>query len=137
MLRRQTEYLGRKPGSEPERLSKRQSTFLRKALARLGFKSYAQYLVSDEWKETKRRYRASNKPQSCAVCHAPNVDLHHKTYKRLGHERLDDLTPLCRRHHDELHERGLDMWLGIKILRAEERRDIRRRFDDGEAGWVA
>ncbi len=127
----------RKFASEPERLSKRQSRFLKKGLEKLGLKNYAQYLVSNEWKETKGRYRVSDKPQSCAVCYAPNVDLHHKTYKRLGRERLDDLACLCRRHHDELHERVLDMWLGIQILRAEERARIKKAFEDGEAGLVA
>lgn len=30
-------------------------------------------------------------------------DLHHRTYVRLGCERLRDLVPLCRRHHEALH----------------------------------
>lgn len=38
------------------------------------------------------------------MCWDPNVDLHHKTYKRLGEERLTDLLPLCRLHHDLAHD---------------------------------
>ena len=125
----------RRFASEPQRLSKRQKRFLKKGLATLGLKNYAQYLVSDDWKETRESYRASNKPQSCAVCYAPNVDLHHKSYARLGRERLDDLAPLCRRHHDELHERGLNIWSGLRILQLEERLRIKGAFEDGEAGW--
>jgi hypothetical protein len=57
--------------------------------------------------------------QQCAVCWDPHVDLHHKTYRRLGEELLDDLVPLCRDHHDELHERGLDFYKGPTLLYEE------------------
>jgi hypothetical protein len=30
-------------------------------------------------------------------------DLHHRNYDRLGHERFDDLIPLCRACHEQLH----------------------------------
>jgi hypothetical protein len=64
---------------------------------------YLEYLKSEHWQETRARFRASRLQQGCYVCGDPRVDLHHKTYKRLGNERLTDLLPLCRRHHEATH----------------------------------
>ncbi len=74
------------------------------ALERLGFETYHDYLVSDIWERTKRRYRESNYLQQCLVCGDCNFVLHHITYERLGHEELLDLIPLCDCHHTRLHE---------------------------------
>jgi hypothetical protein len=65
--------------------------------------TYKSYIQSDEWRRVRERYRASRLPQTCHVCNVARVDLHHKTYKRLGNERLTDLVPLCRDHHTEAH----------------------------------
>lgn len=65
---------------------------------------YAAYLRSEHWRDVKARYRASNLPQTCTVCGDPKVALHHRTYQRLGRERLTDLVPLCREHHVKAHE---------------------------------
>jgi hypothetical protein len=111
----------------PQCLSKRQRNFLKTNLARHGFTSYREYIRSQAWWHKKEQYRASGLPQDCAVCLVPNVDLHHKTYARLGDERLTDLVPLCGLHHDELHERGLDFWRGPAQLLAERRRNSPRR----------
>jgi hypothetical protein len=52
----------------------------------------------------KRRYRNSDYPQRCLVCGSLEFDLHHRSYARLGAEELYDLVPLCRRHHEDLHQ---------------------------------
>jgi hypothetical protein len=64
---------------------------------------YAAYLMSPHWQAVKARYRASNLQQSCIVCANPKFELHHRTYVRLGRERLSDLIPLCRAHHEKAH----------------------------------
>ena len=69
----------------------------------LGFKSYNDYLNSPHWKEFRRRYSLSSRPQSCLVCHSVQIELHHVHYTRVGHESLNDVMPLCRSHHNELH----------------------------------
>lgn len=74
------------------------------SLNRLGFQSLEEYLGSELWRETKRRYRSSDYPQRCLICGANEIDLHHRSYARLGEEELFDLVPLCHRHHDQLHE---------------------------------
>jgi len=43
----------------------------------------------------------------CAVCGAEwrlsHDDLHHRSYRRLGHEEYQDLVPMCRFCHHRLH----------------------------------
>jgi hypothetical protein len=121
----------RLPASPPRPLSKRQKRFLNE-LPRLGYRSYHEYLRSDHWKGLKARYRASGSFQKCTVCFDPNVDLHHKTYKRLGQEKLTDLVPLCRLHHDTLHAQNLGLWTGPKQLREKARSSSVRRKPDEE-----
>jgi hypothetical protein len=69
----------------------------------IGKSGYHRYIRSAEWTAVKKRYRESKLPQVCAVCGDKKVDLHHRTYKTLGMERLRDLVPLCRDDHKGLH----------------------------------
>lgn len=76
----------------------------RDLLREMGYESYADYLQSEHWQEVKARYRASETlPQRCAICNAKWVQLHHRTYRRLGKEKNSDLVALCRFHHHDLH----------------------------------
>lgn len=77
-------------------------------LASLGFQSYDDYLRGPHWQGFKQKYRASGKSMRCAVCHLAKIQLHHHEYGRLGRERLDDVTPLCRDHHVKVHDRLKD-----------------------------
>jgi hypothetical protein len=66
------------------------------------FINYFEYIASPEWKrksETAKRdagYR-------CQVCNRSQnevqLDAHHRTYERLGHERPEDITVLCHECH--------------------------------------
>lgn len=83
-------------------------------LAALGFGrfGYPQYLDSRQWRNAKARFRASNERQTCAVCGSAGVDLHHRTYERLGEERPSDLVALCPTHHHLTHRlerNGIDL----------------------------
>ena len=118
---RDTSTFTRSPSTEPPNLLARQTKFLLSGLKRLGYSSYAEYLGSPHWQAVRNQYRASKLPQTCVVCHDQNVDLHHRTYKRLGRERLTDLVTLCRSHHEAIHDRGLDLWRGAKLLLQERR----------------
>jgi hypothetical protein len=133
----------RAPASRPSNLSRRQAKFLKNRLKKDGCRNLFEYLVSDHWWDLKERYRATvhltgqdagyrkrGLPQTCVVCRDKNVDLHHRTYARLGEEHLDDLVPLCRTHHDQLHDEGLDLWNGPGVL---YRRERERRRDLGRA----
>lgn len=47
------------------------------------------------------------------VCFEKPVDVHHmKTTKSGGSDNLDNLMPLCRKHHVEFHTMGIRTWWG-------------------------
>ena len=47
----------------------------------------------------------------CSVCYAPNVDVHHfKSKGSGGGDELENLVSLCRRHHNEFHNLGVETW---------------------------
>jgi 5-methylcytosine-specific restriction endonuclease McrA len=65
--------------------------------------SYSDYLRSSHWHQLRYEVR-----QRCGgVCERCGrrrmTDVHHRTYVRLGHERLSDLRGLCRRCHKRVH----------------------------------
>jgi len=65
--------------------------------------AYTQRLASPEWKLLKLTIIAK-RGNKCERCNkSGHLDLHHKTYKNLGHEPETDLELLCRICHDEQH----------------------------------
>jgi len=68
---------------------------------------YEQYINSPQWRARKVDYY-SRHPKRCRACDTSNgviIDLHHHTYERLGYELDEDLVPLCRYHHKQIHAR--------------------------------
>lgn len=82
------------------------SLALSRRLKKLGFNSYASYLRSAHWRSLRYRYRNSpSTPNECYICgNDKNLELHHRTYVRLGHERFSDLVLLCRPCHQDTHD---------------------------------
>lgn len=120
-------------------------------LQELGFEGgYADYLTSTAWYRLKARYRKSDLPQDCQMCGSGDVELHHRTYERVGREELTDLIPLCKGCHSaahSLHRRGLISNLDAEDLRSlvdheraerysEEARD-QPRFEDVRSRQIA
>jgi hypothetical protein len=62
------------------------------------------YLASIDWARTRRRYLMSGRRRTCYACGNAEIQLHHTTYVRAGHEHLDDLVPLCEWHHYEVEK---------------------------------
>lgn len=61
------------------------------------------YLRSEHWRET-RAAALERAEHRCQVCNTTKqLDVHHRTYERLGHEGAGDLTVLCRACHDLFH----------------------------------
>lgn len=66
---------------------------------------YEEYLASQAWREKRRRYFAAKRlPKTCLACGSEQVQLHHRTYRRLGREHLQDLVPLCQPCHSAGHD---------------------------------
>ena len=94
----------------PPRIGSRWSTRRLRRRAR-----YVAYIESADWYTRRALWyadhlRLTGAEPACAVCRQPwrirDGDLHHASYDRLGHERHTDLIPLCRAHHQALH----DLW---------------------------
>lgn len=64
------------------------------------------YLNSPHWGKLKKvaLQRADYK---CQMCSGKNIKLnvHHNTYKNLGHEYITDLVVLCERCHSKFHDK--------------------------------
>lgn len=61
------------------------------------------YLLSAEWEERRKRAlrRAGQKCQACSGTR--ELQVHHNTYARVGHEFDTDLFVMCDRCHGRLH----------------------------------
>ena len=73
---------------------------------RLTWHEYQQYLKTDRWAKVREQALARF-DWRCATCHSDeHLQVHHRTYERVGCEYLTDLTVLCRYCHRALH----DLW---------------------------
>ena len=99
---------------------------------------YEEYLKSPHWAKVRKRYRASKLPQVCLGCDNPRVEFHHRTYERLGHERLTDLAPVCSKCHAASHEaynRGRqDLWRTTKRVLRKLRKKHQAQEEAARAG---
>lgn len=74
-----------------------------KTLRRLRQEEYKRYLQTDHWKQTRAEaLRRAN--YTCNDCGSKsNLQVHHLTYARRGHERQSDLVVVCRNCHKKRH----------------------------------
>ena len=74
-----------------------------KTLHRLRQEEYRRYLKSDHWKET-RSIALQKANYTCKDCGSKsNLQVHHLTYARRGHERQSDLVVVCDKCHKKRH----------------------------------
>ena len=94
---------------------------------------YHDYIKSEAWQRKRRKFFSSKMwktyPEGlkagkfvCYCCGSDNrLDLHHRTYKRLGRERISvDLICVCRNCHNNIHKvnkSGKGLWGSAKIVR--------------------
>ncbi len=65
--------------------------------------TYHAYLQSDAWHQ-KREFMLRRAGYRCQVCNKKGrLELHHRTYERLGEERMEDLLVLCSSCHGLFH----------------------------------
>lgn len=68
---------------------------------------YVDYINSEAWRQ-KRAERLRISKGRCAVCGRRRrrgaIEVHHLTYARMGNENMEDLLPLCYRHHMKAEE---------------------------------
>lgn len=67
--------------------------------------TYEDYIKSDEWKK-RREWALYFWEYRCSLCFSEDdLQVHHRTYQRLGNENLNDLIVLCKSCHERFHER--------------------------------
>lgn len=65
------------------------------------------YMKSRHWKRY-RKMRVKKAGHRCDMCGAkPPLHVHHLHYRSLGHERMNDTLVLCKRCHQDQHERKI------------------------------
>lgn len=80
---------------------------------------YYDYIKSIHWENVKNRYRKSKLKQNCVCGSFTRIVFHHLTYKRLGHERLWDIIPLCWDCHNKTHDNhqnSYNNWISKSLL---------------------
>lgn len=90
-----------------QRSKERVNVLMSKLKISLGFTPktpYQMYLESDEWQAIREQIIAKFGGR-CQLCNSPyNLEVHHRTYIRFGHEQLEDLTLLCDGCHETFHK---------------------------------
>ena len=72
-------------------------------IVRLQALPYLEYLKTDHWKQM-RNMALAQAGNRCQLCNnEKGLQVHHRTYERVGHEDLKDMTVLCRRCHAAFH----------------------------------
>ena len=92
-------------------------------LRELGIKNYQEYLNGNHWQSVRARYYESKqvtKVKDKVVCvrclQSRPLSLHHRTYERLGNERLRDLILLCQECHTLTHK--IERYLSVNLWNA-------------------
>lgn len=88
-------------------------------------KTYKEYLSTNHWLKVKTKMRKSKYEYRCYCCGKnKTLQLHHKTYKRVGKERLTDLIWLCADCHQKVHNKvnsGCDLWSASRKVRKQSK----------------
>jgi hypothetical protein len=80
--------------------------------------SYKDYLNSEWWKEIKKKTKT--RPQTYSKCqfcnNNKNIELHHTSYKHIfTKNELATIIPLCREHHQEVHDYAKRNNLSVRV----------------------
>jgi 5-methylcytosine-specific restriction endonuclease McrA len=85
------------------------------AIAALRRMPYAEYLRTAHW-QRQRALALDQAGHTCDLCGRPDrLEVHHRTYERVGFERQRDLIVLCHDCHRDHHKA-----LMIRAIRATE-----------------
>lgn len=85
--------------------------------------TYKEYLKTNHWKNTKDRMYKSKYKYECYCCGTKKLlQLHHKSYNRVGNEKLNDLIWLCGGCHNLVHKdkpKGFNLWTKARKVRKQ------------------
>ena len=64
---------------------------------------YKEYLKTEDWKFAKNSVLVFW-DHRCMICNSTKkLQVHHRTYERVGREQMNDLVPLCESCHTLFH----------------------------------
>lgn len=99
----------------------------------LGYSSYDEYLLGEHWKSFTNRV----KEKQCWLCGKTRLlQVHHKTYERLGCEQDDDVVTVCNNCHKAIHrltQQGTPLLTAHEVLKKRRAGKNKRRK---ERVWV-
>mgnify|MGYP001573649106 FL=1 len=92
---------------------------------------YNEFLQSDFWKTIRKRfYSKKTTIKVCFICGSDkNLNLHHRSYKKLNHNTTNNLICLCKICHYDIHFKNgkrinppekLSDYIQLSILRFRE-----------------
>ncbi len=85
---------------------------------------YKKYLLSKEWKE-KRAEAILLANGRCRVCNtSQRLEVHHRTYDRIGNEIQDDLTVLCHSCHALFSRRKENNKVKVKSIKQPSKKKL-------------
>jgi hypothetical protein len=64
---------------------------------------YTRYIGGPGWRAVREKAIAARGCRCESCGRAGPIQVHHRTYERLGHERIDDLVILCKFCHEKVH----------------------------------
>lgn len=91
----------------------------RELLSAAGFTDYQEYLKSAHWRAFKATHLRVRSNRLCFVCWKKPVEIHHRTYRRLGSELPEDVVSLCGGCHERLHKEGESSSLSLPDFTAQ------------------
>lgn len=87
-------------------------------------REYKEYLQSKEW-AIRRQACLERFGGQCALCENKAWHVHHRTYDRVGHEHINDLTALCGECHAKFHGKGkyeeVEVVLMVEVQQSQRR----------------
>ena len=94
---------------------------------------YEKYIRSTQWKNMRKDIlRLRDRCEGCGTKHS--LELHHKTYERLGRELISDLEVLCKSCHEtadrERVQRGIERSASTKFEAGLETYGIKKYGED-------
>lgn len=85
---------------------------------------YKQYLKSQIWRNRKEEFFSNPDNNYCQACWTfKRLQIHHKTYERVGNEDNNDLVTLCSRCHRDCHK-YMSMQLTDEFVKKRQNGDI-------------
>lgn len=95
--------------------------------------TYSEYLKTKHWNNIKQQMYKKYRYHCCVCGWSHGIQIHHKTYERVGNESLDDLIYICKACHKLYHDNP-DLFKGKELVNSprgtRKTKDPKRLLDN-------